>query len=88
MSNNPCHHPCDWTDGDQPDVTDLGCCSPAPIRKNCEAPTVPTPECDEEDPTVIYDPETETFNVLSILYDSTCSALTDSNGSTLTGLIS
>lgn len=87
MSDDPCHHTCDWTDGDEPDVTDLGCCAPLPIRIDCEAPVLPTPECDEAAPVVVYDEATETFTVLTTLYDSECSALLDSNLSPLLSLI-
>jgi hypothetical protein len=77
MSHNPCHHQCDWTDGDTPEFEDAGCCTPLPIRRDCAAPVLPTPECDEEDPEVVYDPETEGFVVLSVLYDENCSPILD-----------
>jgi hypothetical protein len=48
---------------------------------------LPVSECDEEDPEMIYDDETEEFFALSIMYDSTCSPLTDSTGSVLKSLI-
>jgi len=80
-TDNPCCVPCDFTD--DPDVTDLGCCSPSRIVRNCEAPVLPTPQCDEEGATVIYDEATEEFVVLNTLYDSNCSALLDSTSSPL-----
>jgi hypothetical protein len=81
---NPCCRDCtDWPESD----TDLGCCSPIPIRKTCEAPVLPTPACDEEDPEIIYDEDEELFYAVGKLYDSECSALTDSNGSILTALV-
>lgn len=70
-----------------PDVTDLGQCFPLSTVRDCEAPTLPTPECDEADPVTEYDPETESFTVLTILYDSTCSAITDSAASEITTLV-
>jgi len=87
MSHNPCHHPCDWTDGDEPTTDDLGCCSPYPIRKTCEAPEVRVPDCDEQDPVVSYDPETEEFTILTNLYDQNCSPITDQNSSIIQTLI-
>ena len=86
MSHNPCHHDC--SDFPDPDVTDLGCCSAMPIRRDCEAPTIPNPDCDEADPIVSFDPDTEEFTVLSILYDENCSPISDSAASELTTIIS
>jgi hypothetical protein len=45
------------------------------------------PACDEEDPEIIYDEDTEKFFALGKLYDSECSAITDSTGSIITTLI-
>jgi len=87
MSDNPCHRHCDWTDGDEADVTYTGCCSPLPIRISCEAPVLPVPECDEEEPTIEFNEETEEFFILGKLYDQDCSPLLDSSASQLTGLI-
>lgn len=84
MSHSPCHHDCDWTDGDADVSDDLGCCSPLPVRITCEAPVLPTPECDAEPATIEYDPDTEQFTALSTLYDTFCSAITDSIGSIIT----
>lgn len=86
-TNHPCRHCCDWTDGDEPDVTDGGCCSPAPVRRDCRAPVLPTPDCDEAEPVVTYDPETEEFTVTTTMYDNECSALLDSDSSPLLSLI-
>lgn len=84
MSHEPCHHDCsDFSDADD---TDLGCCEPLPVRITCEAPVLPTPECDAEPATIEYDPDTEEFTALSTLYDSECSALLDSDDSPLTAL--
>lgn len=84
MSHDPCHHDCsDFPDSED---TDLGCCSPLPVRKTCEAPVLPVPECDAEPATITFDPETEEFTALSTLYDSECSALLDSTDSPLTAL--
>lgn len=90
MDNTDCNHCCDITDGDDPldDVLrDKGCCTPIPVKRDCVAPVIPTPECDEADPVVIYDPDTEQFYVLTTIYDSNCSALIDSTGSSLLSLI-
>jgi hypothetical protein len=86
--SSPCHHHCDWTDADQTDLTDEGCCSPAPIRRNCNAPTLPVPECNEEDPVITFDDDSEEFTVITKLYDQNCSAITDQNGSIITTAIS
>lgn len=84
MSTSPCCHDCtDFTDDP---ADDKGCCSPAPTRRTCEAPTLPVPECDAEPATIVYDPETEEFTAESTLYDSECSPLLDSNDSPLTAL--
>lgn len=87
MSHNPCHHSCDWTDGDEPAIEDAGCCTPAPIRRDCAAPDVPVPECDEDQPEVVFDPDTEDFSVWSILYDENCSPILDENDSPIQTLI-
>lgn len=87
MSHNPCRHDCT----DFPDLTDeaedKGCCMPLPARRTCEAPILPVPECNELDPVVQYDEDTEEFIVVSQLFDSECSPLLDSSGSPLYGLI-
>lgn len=87
MSDNPCHQACDWTDGDEPVLADAGCCSPAAVRRDCEAPTIPTPECDEAAPVTEFDPVTEQFTVLTTLYDEQCSAILDDLGSPITTLL-
>ncbi len=85
MSHSPCHHDCsDFTDNP---LDDRGCCGPIPERRDCGAPVVPVPACDEEDPVIEFDEDTEEFFALGKLYDSNCSALTDSNGSILTALV-
>ncbi len=87
-NHNPCRHPCDWTDEDA-DITDPdeGCCSPAPVRRDCRAPVLPTPDCDAQDPVVTYDDDTEEFTVTTTMYDHECSALLDSDSSPLLSLI-
>jgi hypothetical protein len=84
MSEHCCH---DCTDFPEAEDTSLGCCAPIPVRITCEAPVLPTPACDEEDPEITYDEDTEEFFALGKLYDSECSALTDSTGSILTALV-
>ena len=85
---NPCRHPCDWTDGDEPtDNTDLGCCAPYPIRKSCDAPELPVPECDEQPAELTYDEETEEFVATTRMYDSDCGLLLDSDSEPLLSLI-
>lgn len=81
----PCCHDC--TDFPESEDTSLGCCAPIPVRLTCEAPILPVPACDEEDPEIIYDEETEEFFAVGRLYDSECSLLTDSTGSPLTALV-
>jgi hypothetical protein len=81
---NPCCHDCDFTDGDDPTL-ETGCCAPMPVRRDCGAPELPVRECSETEPTITFDEETEEFVVTSELFDSTCSALLDSTGSTLFG---
>jgi hypothetical protein len=85
-TTNPCLHECDFTDGAEP-IADTGCCTPLPTRRDCGAPTLPTFACDEVEPIVAYDPETEEFAVLTTLYDSICSAITDSAASPILTLI-
>lgn len=78
-SQNPCHHDCtDWTDGDDPSAM-LGCCGPIPVRMGCEAPVLPVPECDEEDPVVTFDEDAQEFVVTTKLYDENCSVIRDEN---------
>lgn len=84
MSHSPCHHDCDWTDGDADASEDLGCCDTLPVRITCEAPVLPVPECDEEPAEIVFDPNTDGFTVLANLYDTLCSAITDENGSIIT----
>lgn len=85
MSTSPCCHDC--TDFAEDPTQDAGCCTPLPVRIECGPPALPVPDCDEEDPIVSYDPDTEEFTVLTTLYDSNCSALLDSLGSPLLSLI-
>lgn len=85
--DSPCCHNCDFTDVSDLPEQDTGCCTPLPVRIECGAPVLPTPDCDEQDPIVEYDPDTEEFTVLSTMYDQNCSALTDSTGSPLLSLI-
>lgn len=85
MSHYPCHSDCsDFTDDPR---DDYGCCGPIPVRVECGAPVLPVAECDEDDIEMEFDPETEEFFAVGKLFDSVCSALTDSNGSILTGLV-
>ncbi len=90
--DRPCHNTyrdCDHTD--EPDYDDplheKGCCTPIPDHRDCLAPVLPVPECDEEEPVMKYDAELDIYRVLTTLYDSTCSALLDSTGSPLLSLI-
>lgn len=88
MSHDPCRA-LDCTDF--PDLTDgaedKGCCKPIPFRRTCEAPVLPRTECDEIDPTIEYDEETEEFFAVGIMYDSECSTLYDQSDSPLLSLI-
>jgi hypothetical protein len=84
-ADNPCCHDC--TDFPEEQDTQTGCCAPIPVRLTCEAPVLPVPACDEEDPEIIYDEDTEEFFAVGILYDSECSPLSDSAASTLTALV-
>lgn len=84
-TRNPCCHDC--TDFDEPEVADHGCCTPMPVRRTCEAPVLPTKECEEDEPVVEYDPDTERFTVVTILYDQECSPITDENDSPITTVI-
>lgn len=85
-TRNPCCHDC--TDFEEPTLEDKGCCTPMPVRRTCEAPALPVPECDEQDPVVEYDPETEKFTVLSVLYDENCSPILDEDDDPITTAIS
>lgn len=81
---NPCCHPCDVTDCDDPNedaLRDKGCCAPIPVKRTCLSPVLPVPECDEVPPEVVFDPETETFQLFSVLYDENCSAILDEDDS-------
>jgi len=84
MSHKPCHHSCDFTDGDDPSndspLKDKGCCTPIPVKIDCLAPVVPAFPCDEEDPEIAYDPETEEFSALSTMYTNQCSPWTTGSG--------
>jgi hypothetical protein len=84
-TDNPCCHDC--TDFPETETPDAGCCTPIPVRRDCERPVVPVPACDEEAATIEYDEDTEEFFALGKLYDSNCSSLTDSTGSILTALV-
>lgn len=80
--DNHCRRHCDYTDYDDPidDILrDKGCCTPMPVKHTCRAPIIPSAECDEEDPEVEFDPETQTYRVFSILYDQNCSPISDQN---------
>lgn len=85
--SNPCGQHCDFTDGDNGDVTDLGCCTPYPVKIPCGAPVLPVPDCDEVPPVMEYDPETEIFSLSSVLYDENCSPILDQNNAEITTLI-
>lgn len=61
-------------------MPDLGCCSPIPVRRTCEAPVLPTPACNEEAPTILYDEETEQFTAVGKMFTNECSPWLDKNG--------
>lgn len=84
--SNPCSQ-CDLTDGDEPEVEDVGCCTPPPVKRYCAAPDIPVPECDEEPPEMEYDPDTGSFSLSSVLYDENCSPILDHNNDEITTLI-
>lgn len=89
-TENPCCHPCDITDGDDPDddsLRDKGCCAPIPVRRTCLAPVLIVPDCDEEDPTVEFDEDTERFTLSTILYDENCSPILDEDDSAIITVI-
>lgn len=85
--SNPCHHSCDWTDGDTPDVTDEGCAFPAPIRKSCEAPALPEVQCEGDSAEFEFDPETEEFTAVVGLYDQNCLQILDQDDEPITTAI-
>jgi hypothetical protein len=85
--SNPCSA-CDITDGDEPEVEERACCTPPPVKKPCGAPVLPVPDCDEEPPVMEYNPVTEQFSVVSVLYDESCSAILDQNNDAITTLMS
>lgn len=58
-----------------------------PIRRDCEAPVIPVPECGEEDQEIEYDSDTESFSVWSTIYDQNCSPILDHNDTPIKGLI-
>lgn len=76
MSDSNCH--CGkW---DRPDVTDKGKSYPYRTKISCEAPEIPVPECDEEEPTPVFDPETEEFSYVVTMYTPQCEPWQDSDG--------
>ena len=78
-NNNPDRNCCgDFSD---PEVPDMGGLFPRKIRIDCEAPEIPANDCDEADPEVVYDAETESFKIYSIVYDENCSAILDQDDS-------
>lgn len=83
--SHPCHHDCsDFTD----DETDLGCCSPLPVRITCDAPVLPAQQCPDEETEMEYDPETESFTLYAQLMDQNCEPILDQNSlSILTPII-
>lgn len=86
MSHSPCHHDCsDFTDDP---ADDLGCCGPIPVRKDCGAPTLPTPECDGDEATLEFDPETQEFIAVGILFDHNCEPILDQDEEQITTAIS
>ncbi len=85
--SNPCHHDCDWTDGDEPVLEDAGCCSPLPVRITCEAPVLPVPECDEEPATLTFDEDTESFVATVGMFTKACSPWLDKNSDPWLALI-
>lgn len=65
----------------EPTVPDQGDCHPYRLKKDCEAPTLPVPACDDTEATIEYDPDaTPPFRVLTRLFDSNCEVVTDSEG--------
>jgi hypothetical protein len=62
-----------------PDVTDGGCSWPLGTLRDCEAPVLPTLNCNEAEPDIIFDADTGLFSVWSTLFDQLCSAITDQN---------
>lgn len=78
--HNPCRPCCDWTDADEVDQTDAGCCHPAQFRRTCEAPVLPVQECPDEETEMVFDDETEEFTLVGELLDFDCSTVLDQNG--------
>jgi hypothetical protein len=73
----------------EPTVPDEGRCSPYRVKTDCEAPTIPVAQCEDDQYAVIYQPENEDnpFAISARLFDSCCEAITDESGNPITIII-
>lgn len=71
---------------DEPTVEDQGRCHTYRVKRSCEAPTLPTAQCDDALYETFYDPTDESapFYVIASLFNESCLAITDENGDTIT----
>jgi hypothetical protein len=73
---------------DAPLVPDDHGCSPAVVKRDCEAPAPPQAECGESGFSIIYTPgATPPFQVVSVLFDSNCDAILDQGGNEILTLV-
>lgn len=88
MSLNNCSplnpNTCSWTSSDVTDLTDLGQCVPASVRRTCDRPVLPVQTCPNEVVSVEFDPETESFTLLGQWLDQNCEPILDENGAVIT----
>lgn len=67
---------------EEPEVEDQGQCVPYREKRTCEAPELPVIQCDDDEYTVIPQPENEEFpfKVSARLFDENCEPVTDQLG--------
>lgn len=60
---------------------DQGQCASRRVKKDCEAPTLPVIQCDDDTYTTVYDPDaTPKFSVIAKVFDGNCDPVLDEDG--------
>lgn len=73
---------------EKPTNPDQGHCFPYRTKIDCEAPVIPTPQCNNTDAYPVYTPgETPPFYVVATLFDQNCLPITDQDDAPILTII-
>lgn len=66
---------------EEPQNPDDGLCFPYRVKRDCSAPALPLPACEDEVYTTEYDPDdvTSPFIIVGQLFDQACNLILDQN---------